>query len=101
MPSVQKYLDLSTGHLDETTADRLDALFNLTTGDPNPEEWAYWVVGSALGDFGWFIWADSNFADDTPECLIACAKLADQLGCSYILFDRDAEPIEELPTYEW
>jgi hypothetical protein len=55
--------------------------------------------------FGWFLWAHDEESDlsEFPADLQACMRKAQEHGCDYILFDRDASPAGialGLPFYE-
>ncbi len=89
---VQNMLDLSTGHLTDETRRRMgEDSRNFFVGKPCSLPFA--VKGSS---FGWFI--DVRDADERavsgleyPFDIVDCYELALRMGCSYILFDRDAE----------
>jgi hypothetical protein len=56
----------------------------------------------AKGDYGWFIYiVDDLDPGSLPDDLAACWRLAVEHKLPWIMFDRDAPAIEELPTYEW
>lgn len=90
--------ELSTAHLTAETAAVLEHL-----GDnDDADAWLYYVVGSTWLDYGWWIWAEQDDGfDELPQCLKDCYLYARGKGWSYIRFDRDAEPIAELPSYDW
>ncbi len=97
---VQKMLDISTGHLTEDTRRRMgEDSRNFFIGKPCSLPFA--VKGSS---YGWFI--DVRDADERavsgkeyPFDIVDCYELALHLGCSYILFDRDAERHADLNWY--
>jgi len=97
---VQNMLDISTGHLTEETRRRMgEDSRNFFVGKPCSLPFA--VKGSS---YGWFI--DVRDADERavsglvyPFDIVDCYELALQLGCSYILFDRDAERHATLNWY--
>lgn len=97
---VQNMLDISTGHLTDDTRKRMgEDSRNFFVGKPCSLPFA--VKGSS---YGWFI--DVRDADERsvsgapyPIDIIDCYELALRLGCSYILFDRDAERHAELNWY--
>ena len=97
---VQNMLDISTGHLTEETRKRMgEDSRNFFVGKPCSLPFA--VKGSS---YGWFI--DVRDADERavsgapyPFDIIDCYELALRMGCSYILFDRDAERHAELNWY--
>jgi len=97
---VQNMLDISTGHLTKDTRKRMgEDSRNFFVGKPCSLPFA--VKGSS---YGWFI--DVRDADERavsgapyPFDIIDCYELALRVGCSYILFDRDAERHAELNWY--
>ena len=97
---VQNMLDISTGHLTEETRKRMgEDSRNFFVGKPCTLPFA--VKGSS---YGWFI--DVRDGDERavsgvpyPFDIIDCYELALRLGCSYILFDRDAERHTSLNWY--
>ena len=97
---VQNMLDLSTGHLTEDTRRRMgEDSRNFFVGKPCSLPFA--VKGSS---FGWFV--DVRDANERavsgveyPFDIVDCYELALRMGCSFILFDRDAERHPELNWY--
>lgn len=92
--AIRKFLDLSTVHLSLATIERFEAWTVPLTTYPHPE------------GFGWFVYvpADLDLIDvagmELPADLLACIKSAHAQDCDYLLFDRDADPIEDLPLYD-
>lgn len=93
---ITKMLTLSTAHITEDTANKLDR-------DPNDNNLGLCVYPKS--DYGWFIYVNvisyktSNHG--LPEDLYNCLIFAHELGCDILCFDCDG-PIEPfLPTYEW
>jgi hypothetical protein len=95
-PKILRVLDLSTAHLPESYAER----------GPQHHDG---VVAYTLGDYGWLMWvpldpaghgADYDLATEAPE-LLAIQLYARAAGCSYVRFDRDADPTPGLPTWAW
>jgi hypothetical protein len=95
---IRRFLDLSTGHLKPETRTLLDLICEgQQRGDIT--SWA------SCTPFGWFIWAGDEESDLTeyPADLQDCMRKAQEHGCDYILFDRDAAPAGislGLPFYE-
>jgi len=83
-------LELSTAHLTPDTASRLD-------NEP-PHAWP--VSGGATA-YGFFIYAHDQNDGLIPEDLWLCCETARQQGCSYLLFDRDADVLPGLPVHDW
>jgi hypothetical protein len=90
----RKILVLSTAHVTAKTA----AMLNST---PQPK-WP--VCGGPYGPWGWFIYAhDENCgegADAIPDDLFAVLTFARAQGCDNVLFDADADVIDDLPEYD-
>jgi hypothetical protein len=86
---------ISTGHVREATARRLDA---------TPfRQWP--CLGGRYGEYGWLVYAhDENSgmgADAIPEVLFAVMSWSQKQGCDHVLFDRDGNIVDELPHFDW
>jgi hypothetical protein len=90
MPTIRKLLDLSTGHLRPHLADQLAS----TAG----------VIAYRL-EYGWLMWVpnDSAHACDErrPAEVLAIQRYARSHDCDYVLFDADADTVEDLPHWQW
>lgn len=110
-PNVRTFLDLSTDHLKLSTRQMLEAK-GITTAT-NPADVSHWVASTP---YGFFIYVDTDAAprhkaikagevepdeDDGhfPPDLLDCMVYAYDLGVGYIMFDQDADPVEDLPCY--
>ena len=92
---LRAFLDISTGHLKISTRNYLEKMFDDTTvGIAH-------LIGNPTED-GWFLYcADDEYLDgikedsfpEVPEDLLTCLYYGRNLGCDYLLFDRDAEPV--------
>ena len=88
---IRKFLDLSTAHVTGATAEFLS--------ETPPAHWP--VYGGNL-EHGWFLCATMPEGDDAlPPELCAVVRHARAADCDYVLFDGDAETVDELPTFEW
>lgn len=92
----RRLLVISTAHLQQSTAQLLD--------DTEPKDWPF--AGGHYGDAGYFVYALDNEAHikdawRAPKELYAVMMFARQNGFTNILFDRDADTIAELPTWDW
>lgn len=99
MSYIRKFLDLSTGHLRQSTRDLLDEDKGPTLRFEHPE-------------YGWFVYVSDDVTDaatgevlpgtddPVPADLADCFALARQLGCEYIMFDIDGGFHPDLPTYD-
>lgn len=90
---IRKFLDLSTAHLKPETL----ALLAGRTLETLP------FAGAATA-YGWFAYAhDDNCGegdDRIPDEMYACMEHARRLGCDYLLFDCDSEPVDGLPVFD-
>ncbi|MEU5476680.1 hypothetical protein [Streptomyces mirabilis] len=87
---IRTFLDLSTAHLREETADRLDS---------------YDDVIAHRTTYGWLVYAPESSDSLTqegnwPEELLPIVKLARANACEYVLFDADAPEYDPLPTFD-
>jgi len=93
VPFIRTFLDLSTAHLPEAVCDRLSA---------QPGVVAYSTTQ------GWLMWVPDNpdehalHSDDpTPEVVLSIQRYARAMDCDYVLFDADADQIDDLPAWQW
>lgn len=97
------FLDLSNHHVSLATSfwlrqQGLRAAQVESDADPFP------AITLGATPYGWFIYVptvEKLQAPDIPPDLKAVLEYAHAKGFSYLLFDRDAELIEELPTFDW
>lgn len=100
MFEITKMLTLSTAHITEETAKRLEK-------DPDDNNLGLSVYSKS--NFGFFIYfrdIDGNLPkeytnDDFPEDLYKCILLAHELGCEILCLDCDGEETELLEKYDW
>lgn len=93
---IRKILDLSTAHLQEDTCQDLN-------GYPG-------IIAHETG-YGWLMYLNGHEPDDElaervedddwPAELLPIFRLGRANDCTYVLFDRDAETIAELPSFDW
>jgi len=89
---IRSFLTISTAHVSEQTATLLD----------NTPEKDWPVSGGLFSTYGWFMYAhDEDCSGDIPSDLMAVFTFARSHGCNYVLFDCDADAVDNLPTYEW
>lgn len=88
---VLKMLALSTSHLTSDTAD--DINYDNIDG----------LIRYRKDEYGWFVYVpEENWEfHDHPADIYDCLVFARKNGFDWIMFDRDVEPIDELPVYEW
>ena len=91
MPTIHDLLELSTAHLPPQVADRLSRI-------PG--------VHACATVYGWLMWVPDPGDDPSTvpggcDVLVPIQRYAQALGCAYVLFDRDAEVIDDLPSWDW
>ena len=97
--SIRQFLDLSTAHLDKPSKEWL-------SHEAESDSSTYG------GHYGWFAWAHrdpdnpghTTFGGEDPRCPATLARIfefACNNGCEYVLFDSDADSIDELPIFDW
>jgi hypothetical protein len=98
MARTFKVLDLSTAHLPEAVAATL-------TSDIRGYEGCIADEHGERGEYGCWVWVPDNPGDwdacKVPDELLRVLLYARGLGCEWVLFDRDAERVAELPIWEW
>lgn len=89
-------LTISTLHVSEETAEKLDAVCDDSMAVD------HWMPPVYEKDgYGWFIYVDPDRMDeDIPTDLKAVLTYAATSGCTWLCMDVDADPIPELPVYE-
>jgi len=93
MKNVRKFLDISTAHLPKKTAEQIDA-------GKFPKPPAY------TNEYGWVFHVPETVQELYDQNVI-CVRftnimaLAIYAECDYVMFDRDAEIVEWLPSFEW
>ena len=91
MPEIRKFLTLSTAHVTNETRLILDET-------PIKD----WPVFGFNGVFGWVIYVHEEQEDlEIPQELWAVFDYARKNGCDYVMFDADADMIDDLPHFEW
>lgn len=93
-PEISRMLTLSTAHLSEDTAEKLDK---------NPKTDCLSITCYPKSEFGWYVYFDGlpeDAIDHLPDDLKAAIHLAKNLQCGILCFDCDAEVIPHLCNYE-
>lgn len=105
---ITKMLVLSTAHLSNDTCNRyLHRQHDLST--PGVVAFEKLSYGSPVRDpdsYGWFVHVPDEAAlpdwpTDMPLELRSAIHVARRESCGWIMFDRDGDTIDELPTYDW
>ena len=100
MFDISKVLTLSTAHITEETAKRLER-------DPDDNNLGLCVYDKS--GYGFYIdirtvdgcLPHEYMADDFPKDLYKCIYLAHELGCKTLCLDCDGETTDVLETYDW
>lgn len=92
--AIRLFLDLSTAHLPERYSEGLLGAEPGVTAYPFTHGWLMWVPDDP---------DDSSAAMDepVPDEILAIQRYARQRDCDYVMFDRDADRVAGLPTWEW
>lgn len=100
-PNIEAMMSLSTDHLSQDAKDWLDAC-----GEANLSNFPYGGPISTLGrtEYGYFMHAPDIMGGSNPQGMPAslraiCAYVRDH-DCAYVLFDSDADGVEDLSTFE-
>jgi hypothetical protein len=93
-PVIRRLLNLSTAHLP-------DHLGSSGLAD-SPGVLAYGT------DRGWLMWVPQDpdeshaaMTDQIPDVVLAIQRYARSLDCDYVLFDADADRVDDLPAWDW
>lgn len=113
MTRLGTHIVLSTAHLTEEVSGMLDEMGE-DKDAPNPYgDWRRHVRVRCGFAYGHWIKAGQTNPDETPEelaarreelpqCLLDCLDHAATYNASWILFDRDEEPVHgALPEHQW
>lgn len=83
MPEIKRLLILSTAHIAPAQRENMTSIADDI-------------------EYGWLMWAyDERSSDDIGDELWAACEYARANGCDYIMFDRDADAIDDLPKFDW
>jgi hypothetical protein len=94
---IRQFLDLSTAHVSQAAQTWLNVYAAENYEDGGDVETRHVASHSC----GWWMWAGEEGTTGIHEDLLPVCLLARANGCDYILFDRDAEQIADLPIYDW
>lgn len=93
---IGSYVALSSSHISWPTTEKIDEWMKL---DPSER-----TLSIADTHYGWVIATDpSTFGDylEIPDDLFHALAFARELGCNYLILDRDASTTDRLVSYEW
>jgi erythromycin esterase-like protein len=86
-PHVRRFLDIAAAHLDDEAVTHLQ---QFGSGNTAETEHGWWVQ----------VPVEPHSDTDYPQALRDAFAAARERGCRYILFDADAEPLDDLPVYD-
>lgn len=94
-PNLYPYMEVSTANITEKTAAWL--------ADPEQHQGPKPVL--IQNEYGWFVYVihkpDAGEEDGWPQDLRAVIQYARDRNCNWVQLDQDADPVHELPTYDW
>lgn len=93
MKNVRKFLELSTNHLPLKTVELIEK-----GGFPRHP--------SMQSEYAWLFHVPETIKELTDQgvsckAFLNIMALAQDSDCDYVMFDRDVEPVQWLPTYLW
>jgi hypothetical protein len=97
-PRILYVVELSTAHLPYEVCENLSSYDGVT---------AYPLIADRVGH-GWLLWVPDapeqhavGYAGQIPGEVLAIQRYARLVGCGYVLLDRDAAIIADLPSWDW
>lgn len=94
-----KMLHLSTAHVTPAVAEALDRHVEVVHPLGQRSDLAP-CIAERWSDYGWFICVKSTGRELMSKPPQECLAFAEGIGINWIQFDRDCEPIADLPTYD-
>lgn len=94
-------LDLSTAHLPEAVINSLTGVDGVIAYEHGEYGYLLWVPEDPQGHANDYENETNPDAEDFPSEILAVQIYARSFGCDYVLFDRDADIDDALPTWEW
>ena len=79
---------ISSAHLSPTTLDYMGSRHH-----------SKWPMGGGVFDYGFLLYAHEEAPENTPADLLPIYEWAVSHGWTYILIDRDADTVADLPQY--
>lgn len=99
-PNIFQMVDLSTAHLTEALGGEDAGILKIKGISVSALECGYLLTVPEDIDETVAEQAKS-VGGPIPEVIVNIWRFAEEHGCEYVLFDRDASTIEELATYDW
>lgn len=93
---ITKMITISTAHITEDTANKLEREVKYGTNDIPLSIYA-------KAEFGWLIFVSDYYKDllNMPKDLMDCLDLAKENDCEWLCLDCDGLIVPDLPTYDW
>lgn len=114
---IRKIMEISTAHIDKAAADTLqevgDTLYvPLYTAEDRVHDHNGFYVSEGPDGAGWLVTVPGSdwpvettpYLGEEHEELASLVKViayAQKQGCRWLMLDRDATELSDLPTYEW
>jgi hypothetical protein len=99
---------LTDGSISDRSAPEIHSMIVASTAHVTLEEAeALTENGYGRGDFGWFFYVGQPGGLALADLGTLSAGLSEMIrqararGCAYVLLDRDAEPLDGAPIYDW
>jgi hypothetical protein len=107
--SIEKMMCLSTGHISQDTAESLglgilNEDLDYTERDEETPPWFERLTVYSHSEYGWLICLaqiQEQADEGTPVDLCRVIDYAVAQGCDWLLIDRDADLIDDLPHFDW
>jgi len=102
MEAKKSILDISTGHVTLPSREWLDAQAVISAAYRDEAKDEAPISTIAGFGYGWFLTANPSESalKRMPEDVKAILAYARSRRCAYVVLDRDADAIDELPSYE-
>lgn len=102
MEAKKSILDISTGHVTLKSREWLDAQAVISTAYRDEAKDEAPISTIAGFGYGWFLTANPSESalERMPEDVKAIVEYARSQRCDYVVLDRDADAVDDLPTYE-
>ena len=92
-PYIFKVFDVSTGHMTVKDAQQLGDGSDTTC-----------CIAYELSEYGWLVYIDtgnSSYGKGMSSAFKKILKIAGELGCEYVRFNRDGAVYPELKSFVW
>ena len=100
MLEITRCLTISTAHISKETEEKLKVESyqnNMCLCVYDRLDFGWWIN---VDDVAREVLEDPSLAEDVPEDLVACLKLAVEHDCQLLCLDCDGLVVDDLPVYE-